>query len=157
MNPTLPQGPARRGFGFLSPPAPRACLGRTRVVRAPSLLPFLGEEGGGLSFCAPPSGRCRDFGAPLPEVMSLLSDMTRNNFSPPWGIAGGTKIGDAARPAAATSNLLDLRQSGWLMAPSCTRRSLPSLQTIYNGFLNTGTSMRHPLWRPVFRNCRFAK
>ena len=32
INNTLPQGPARRGFGFLSPPAPRACLGRTRVV-----------------------------------------------------------------------------------------------------------------------------
>ena len=31
---TLPQGPARCGFGFLSPPAPRACLGRTRVVPA---------------------------------------------------------------------------------------------------------------------------
>jgi hypothetical protein len=102
MNPTLPQGPARRGFGFLSPPAPRACLGRTRVVSAPSLLSLPGEWGGGLRLSPDgarfPTGRGTILARrTLPEVMPPVSDMTQEGFS----VSGArwARYANGARPA----------------------------------------------------------
>src|SRR5260370_26663604 len=43
INTSLPHGPLRCEFGFLSPPAPRPCLGRTRVVPIADDLPSLPE------------------------------------------------------------------------------------------------------------------